>query len=245
MDLYPVTYEADYLRERNRLTTFFRLIVVIPWIVVLYVYAIALMVVVLVAWFALIILGRFPRGMYNFVGGVLRYSMRVNAFTYLQTDAWPPFGIADDPDYPVRIRFAPPAARQSRLKALFRIILIIPLAVLSYGVSFVQSGVAIVAWLTIVFRGYQPAAIHNALAWINGWSTRANAYSYLMRDEYPPVGDETEVEVAPPAPELGAGEPVADSLDAESPAPEALDPGQQSDHPTDPGDTAPEDPPRQ
>ncbi len=208
MQLYPVTYEADYARERNRLTTFFRPIVAIPWLVVAYIYGIAAGVVILIAWFALIILGRYPQGMYNFVGGVLRYSMRANAFAYLQTDAWPPFGLSDDPDYPVRIGFEPPAARQSRLKALFRLILLIPLIFVAYGIAFVQMGASLVAWMTIVFRGYQPAAVHNALAWMNGWNTRVSAYSYLMRDEYPPVGDETPVEVAPPAAPLEAGEAV-------------------------------------
>ena len=204
--MYPVTYEADYQRERNRLTTFFRLIVVIPWLIVAYIYKIAQLVVVFIAWFAILILGRFPEGMYNFVGGVLRFTQRVNGFTYLQTDEWPPFGIGEDPSYPVRVNFMPPAARQSRLKTLFRLILAIPLAVLSYAMSLALSGVAAISWLTIVFRGYQPAAIHNAIAFLMGWTTRATAYMYLMRDEYPPVGDETPVEVDPPASALPASE---------------------------------------
>jgi hypothetical protein len=197
--LYPVTYEADYQRERNRLTAFFRLLVAIPWLIVAYIYAIAQLVVVVIAWFALLILGRFPEGMYNFVGGVLRFSERVNGFAYLQTDEWPPFGIGEDPSYPIRVNFHPPAARQSRAKAFFRLILAIPLIVLSYAVSYALMGVAIISWLTIVFRGYQPAAIHNALAFLMGWNTRASAYILLMRDEYPPVGDETPVEIDPPA----------------------------------------------
>jgi hypothetical protein len=97
------------------------------------------------------------------------------------------------------VNFHPPAARQSRVKTLFRIILIIPLAVLSYAVSYALMGVAVISWLTIVFRGYQPAGIHNAIAFLMGWTTRATAYTYLMRDEYPPVGDETPVEIDPPA----------------------------------------------
>ncbi len=206
--MYPVTYEADYLRERNRLTSFFRLIVAIPWLIVAYVYLIAQLVVVIVAWFAILILGRYPEGMYNFVGGILRFTQRVNGFTYLQTDEWPPFGIGADPAYPVRVNFHPPAGRQSRLKTLFRLILVIPLAILSYPMSFLLSGIGMIAWLTIVFRGYQPAAIHNALAYVMGWQTRANAYMYLMRDEYPPVGDETPVEIDPPAGALPGNDPA-------------------------------------
>ena len=223
--MYPVTYEADYLRERNRLTTFFRLIVVIPWLIVAYIYAIAQMVVVFIAWFAILILGRFPDGMYNFVGGVLRYLERVNGFAYLQTDEWPPFGIGEDSSYPIRVNFHQPAARQSRAKAVFRLVLIIPLLVLSYAMSFALSGVAIISWLTIVFRGYQPAAVHNALAYLMGWNTRASAYMYLMRDEYPPVGDETPVEIDPPAAALETTAPAplepAPATEQQTPPPPA------------------------
>jgi len=197
--LYPVTYEADYLKERNRLTTFFRLIVAIPWLIVSYFYAIAALVVVVIAWFAILFTGRYPEGMYNFVGGVLRFTQRVNAFMYLQTDEWPSFGLKDDPNYPVRINFAPPAAKQSRAKAFFRIILVLPLLFMSYLFSLLLQGIVLVAWIAIVFRGYQPAAIHNALAYTMSWTTRFSAYAMLMRDEYPPIGDEIPVEVNPPA----------------------------------------------
>jgi hypothetical protein len=74
--------------------------------------------------------------------------------------------------------------------------------------SYALMAVATISWLTIVFRGYQPAAIHNAIAYIMGWNTRATAYMYLMRDEYPPVGDETPVEVDPPAAALQSSEPA-------------------------------------
>lgn len=228
--MYPVTYEADYQKDRNRLTTFFRLIVAIPWILVAYVYMIALTVVVLTAWFALVILGRYPQGMYDFVGGILRFYMRVTAFLTLQTDAWPPFGISDEPDYPVRINFAPPAARQSRFKAFFRIILIIPLLLMTYIFSTLQQVIALLAWVTIIFRGYQPAGVHNALAFTNSWHTRVNAYVFLMRDEYPPVGDELPVEVDPPAAALPSGEQISPAIAPPTPAaipeaPPAPDPG--------------------
>lgn len=211
--MYPVTYEADYLKERNRLTTFFRYIVAIPWLIVAYAYQIAALVVVLIAWFALVFTGRYPQGMYNFVGGVLRFSMRVNGFVSLQTDEWPSFGLKDDPAYPVRVHFAPPAAKQSRVSVFFRIVLLVPLMLMSYLVSLLLGAVTMVSWVTIVFRGYQPAAIHNGLAWALSWTTRVTAYSWLMRDEYPPVGDEIPVHVNPPAleeqPRQAAIDPVA------------------------------------
>lgn len=188
--MYPVSYEADYARERDRLTTFFRIIVAIPWLIVGYIYAIAIEVVAVIAWFAILILGRYPGGLYNFNSGGLRAIVRINAFASLQTDAWPPFGFSPDPTYPVRLQVAPRAETQSRWKALLRLILALPLFVVGYAISFVHLGAAILAWLTIVFRGYQPAGVHNALAFTNAWHARFGAYLLLLRDEYPPVGDE-------------------------------------------------------
>ena len=210
--MYPISYEADYARERNRLTTFFRLILAIPWLIVGYIYQIAASVTVLIAWFALVILGRYPQWAYDFNSGVLRYLTRYYAWVYLQTDEFPPFGIGPDPTYPVRLGVAQRAEKQSRLKALFRIVLIIPLIFLQYAINFIHLGAAFVAWLTIVFRGYQPAGIHNALAFANAWQARAFGYIMLLRDEYPPVGDEpVQVGDTRPAPPPAMGGSAAAS----------------------------------
>ncbi|MEK6277954.1 MAG: DUF4389 domain-containing protein [Actinomycetota bacterium] len=188
--MYPVTYEADFAKERNRLTTLFRLIVAIPWLIVLYIYAIGGMIVWVIAWFALLILGRYPDWAYNFMSGFLRFQTRVNAWLGLQADEWPPFGFAPDPTYPIRVQVAPKAEKQSRLKVFFRGILAIPLLFVAFGVNYIHLGAALVSWLTIVFRGYQPAGVHNALLFTNAFNARLNAYLYLLTDAYPPVGDE-------------------------------------------------------
>jgi hypothetical protein len=188
--MYPISYEADYARERNRLTTFFRIILAIPWLIVAYIYDIAVLVVAIIAWFAIVILGHYPQWAYDFNSGALRYFTRVVGWVSLQTDPFPPFGFGPDPTYPIRLQVAERAERQSRLKALFRIILVIPLIFVQYAINSIHTGAAFVAWLTIVFRGYQPAGVHNALAFVNAWHARAWGYILLLRDEYPPVGDE-------------------------------------------------------
>jgi hypothetical protein len=188
--MYPVTYEADYEREPNRLTTFFRLIVAIPWLIVAYIYAIAGFFTYIAAWFAILFTGRYPEGIYNFNSGLLRYSVRFGAFAYLQTDRFPPFGLSPDPTYPVRVQVAPRAEKQSRLKVFFRLILAIPLFIVSYAFQMLHLGAGLLAWLTIVFRGYQPAGVHNALAFTNAWYARVGGYIGLLTDAYPPVGDE-------------------------------------------------------
>jgi hypothetical protein len=214
--MYPVTYEAHYVRERNRLTTFFRPILAIPWAIVAIIYGIAVFVVVIIAWFALLILGRYPDWAYNFNSGALRYYVRFNAWAFLQTDAWPPFGFGPDPSYPLRLQVAPRGESQSRLKTLFRIILAIPLVFVTIGINYLRLGAVVVAWLTIVFRGYQPAGVHNALVFIYGWSARAWAYILLLRDEYPPVGDERSQVVDAPA--AGGPAPATPGTSAPPPA---------------------------
>lgn len=216
--MYPITYEADYARERNRLTVFFRALLSIPWWIVGLIYVIAAYFVTIVAWFALVILGRYPDWAYNFNSGFLRFNTRLNAWFYLQVDQWPPFGFAPDPTYPARVEIAPRAEKQSRLKVFFRWILAFPLVfVWQAGIIVLHQGAAVVAWLTIVFRGYQPAGVHNALAFAIAFQTRLVAYALLlMRDEYPPVGDEpTQVgDVRTPAPAAPPPEPPASARPA-------------------------------
>ena len=68
----------------------------------------------------------------------IRFAVRVYAWVYLQTDDWPPFGLGDDPTYPIRVNIAAAAERQSRLKALFRLILALPMLIVSYAVNYIH-----------------------------------------------------------------------------------------------------------
>jgi len=96
---YPVTFEVDYVERRNRLTTFFRLLLVIPVAIVLYVFGIVAGIAVLIAWFAIVITGRYPQGLYDFVADFNRFLARVTAYAVLLSDPYPPFSGADDPRY--------------------------------------------------------------------------------------------------------------------------------------------------
>jgi uncharacterized protein DUF4389 len=204
--MYPITYEADLNPTPSRGTTFFRLLLAIPWLIVAVFWGLLFAFTHLFAWVALIILGRYPEWLYNFNAGVVRFSIRVTAWLYLQTDEWPPFGLSDDPNYPIRVNVpAVPPERQSRLKALFRLILALPVAiVLSYGTSYIQLLAGLVAWLTIVFRGYLPEGLFNMMSFINGFHTRVLAYIAFLTDSYPPIGIEkgkgADGVVVPPTP---------------------------------------------
>jgi Domain of unknown function (DUF4389) len=186
---YPVTFQADYVEKRSRLTTFFRLVLVIPHVIVLAFYAIAAGVVVIIAWFALVFTGRWPRGMYDFVAGFFRYGTAVHGYFYLLTDEYPPFG-SDVDSYPVRLNVAPPQDEYSRLKVLFRIILAIPPYIIAYAMNIVMQVGAFLAWFAIVVLGRQPKGLQDMIVLGMSYQQRAYAYMALLAEDWPPFTDE-------------------------------------------------------
>ena len=79
------------LTDRNRVTVGFRLILVIPHVIVLVLLGIAAAVVVLIAFFAVLFTGRWPEGLREFVLNVQRWYLRVQTYFLLLTDEYPPF----------------------------------------------------------------------------------------------------------------------------------------------------------
>ena len=104
-DRYPATDEQqavhlDYVypdatRDLNRWLPLVKWLLVIPHFIVLFFLWIAAIVVVIIAWFAILFTGRYPRGMFDFVEGVIRWGQRVIAYAFLLvTDRYPPFRLA-------------------------------------------------------------------------------------------------------------------------------------------------------
>ena len=81
------------LENRNRLTVFFRLFMMIPILIFTYIIFIGVMVVAFVAWFAVIITGQYPAGMRNFVIKGMRLGQRLYGYGFLLTDEYPPFSL--------------------------------------------------------------------------------------------------------------------------------------------------------
>jgi Domain of unknown function (DUF4389) len=187
---YPVTFEADYVERRNRLTAFFRLILVIPVAIVLYVYGILATVAVIFAWFAIVITARFPKGLYDFVAGFTRFITRVTAYGALLCDPYPPFWGSPDPAYPVRMEFDGPLERYSRLKTFFRIILAIPIVILRYVMGLLLEIGAVAAWFIILITGKLPRGLFDLMVLANSYTARSDAYIYLLTETYPPFQDE-------------------------------------------------------
>ena len=104
-DHYPSTDEhqsvhldypyPDAQRELNRWLPLVKWFLAIPHYVVLFFLEIAALVVVIVAWFAILFTGRYPRGLFDFVVGVIRWHNRVVAYAFiLVTDRYPPFRLS-------------------------------------------------------------------------------------------------------------------------------------------------------
>lgn len=85
----PLTTSIENEVPANRLTCALRLIWAIPAIIISAIIGIGLFFVVIVSWFAIVITGKHPRGMWDFVLRGLRYSLQTNAYTYLMTDTYP------------------------------------------------------------------------------------------------------------------------------------------------------------
>jgi Domain of unknown function (DUF4389) len=185
--MYPIAFALDHEAEdRNRLTAFFRGIVVIPWQIVAYLWGIAAGVVTFIAWFALVFTGRYPQGMYDFNAKYLRMYTRTNGFYYLATDAWPPFHGDPDDSYPLRLGIAPPKEEYSRMKVLFRLIIGIPVYFLALIQGLIALVVTIIAWFAILFTGRFSEGLYNPLRSALAYTTRASAYFLLMTEDYPP-----------------------------------------------------------
>src|SRR3954451_19526887 len=106
MSTYPVVYTQDPPETRNRLTVFFRLFCAIPHMIWACIYAIAFLVVVVLAWFAIVFTGRWPAALYEFAAGFLRFAARFSAYFILIVDVYPPFDGGEHPEYPVQFHIA-------------------------------------------------------------------------------------------------------------------------------------------
>jgi hypothetical protein len=207
-----VTFKADYVEKRSRLTTFFRVLLAIPHIIFLYFYGLAAGVVVIISWFALLFTGRYPLGMYDFVAGSLRYSTRVYGYLWLLNDEYPPFSGSAAIEAPVDLIIGPPKAENSRLKVLFRIILAIPVLIIHYAMQIVAQLGAVIAWFAIVLLGRQPKGLQDMIALGTSYQQRAYAYLALITEDWPPFTDDTtggRVEAAPAFGALAASPPAA------------------------------------
>jgi len=91
---YPVTFEVEYSENLSRWMIFVKWLLAIPHIIILVFLYVAALVVWVIVWFAILFTGRFPRGLFDFLVGVNRWGLRVNAYAFLLLrDDYPPFSL--------------------------------------------------------------------------------------------------------------------------------------------------------
>ncbi len=204
MSAYPVLYQAEYIEERSRLSVFFRIFLIIPHVIVGYLLGIAAIFTGFAAWVVVSVSGKYPQGLYDFNANIVRWIGRLNAFAYLQVDAFPPFGFEDTADYPVRVQFAGPLPQYSRLKAFFRLIIGIPVMIVAYALQIVYAFCALAAWFVAVITGKLPKGLFDGLDLGLAYQTKTTAYLFLLTETYPPFSNEN-----PELTEGGSGDNLA------------------------------------
>jgi uncharacterized protein DUF4389 len=204
----PLRLEGDLDPKLSRWLPLVKWVLVIPhWIVLAFLW-IGFFFTSVVAFFAILFTARYPRGLFDFGVGVLRWTWRVGFYSYsaLGTDRYPPFSLEDDPSYPARLNVAYPEKPLSRGLVLVKWwLLAIPhyvvVAIFAGGGwgewsgagawAYVASGglIGVLVCFTgifLLFTGRYLSAVYDFLLGMNRWVFRVAAYVTLMTDTYPP-----------------------------------------------------------
>ena len=230
---YPVRIEGRLDPALSRWQWLVKWLLAIPHFVVLALLWVAFSLLTVVAGFAILFTGRYPRGIFDFNVGVLRWTWRVSYYctTVLGTDRYPPFSLAPA-DYPATLDVAYPERLSRGLVLVKWWLLAIPhyliVAILSGNVlswTFGDGGdrtqvslgggligvLVAVAAVLLLFTGRYHAGLFDVVMGLNRWVYRVTAYAALMTDAYPPFRLDTGGQEPP---DVGAAGPPA------SPAPQ-------------------------
>ena len=205
---YPVRVDASLDEHLSRWLWLVKWVLAIPHFVVLAFLWLAFVVLSVVAFFAILFTGRYPRAIFDFNVGVLRWTWRVQYYTYsaLGTDKYPPFALQSDPAYPADLTVAYPERLSRGLVLVKWWLLAIPHYIVVglfagggiFGLSEVSrhsdgwtSGgligiLVLIAAVILLFTGRYPESIFSFVLGMNRWVLRVAAYAALMTDEYPP-----------------------------------------------------------
>jgi hypothetical protein len=219
-DAAAIRVDAELDHPLSRWLWLVKWLLALPHYLILALLSVAYLVLSVVALIAILFTGRFPRWIFDFNVGVLRWGWRVSYYSYgaLGTDRYPPFTLAEVPDYPARVT-VPYPGELSRLLAFFKWwLLAIPqyliVAVLLggghwIGLEFGLIGILVlVAGFALAFTDRYPPALFDLVTGLNRWVLRVVAYASLMTDRYPPFRlDQGGREPAPPLAAGGTPEP--------------------------------------
>ncbi|KPK62649.1 hypothetical protein AMJ83_10300 [candidate division WOR_3 bacterium SM23_42] len=194
--LYPVSIRGELTHPPSRGWWLLKWLLALPHYIILAFLWIAFVVVCIIAFFAILFTSKYPRGLFNFNLGVLRWTWRVGFYSYstLGTDKYPPFSLKPDDDYPADLEIAYPEKLSRGLVLVKWWLLAIPhyivIAFLQGGAGESRGGLvfilAIFAAISLLFTGKYPEDIFKLVVGMNRWTYRVAAYASLMTDEYPP-----------------------------------------------------------
>jgi hypothetical protein len=168
--------------NRTRLTVFFRLLLVIPHVIVLYVWGIVAFIAGVIAWFAALFTGRVPEGLHNFIAAYFRYSTHVFGYLLLLADPWPSFSPSDPYPFDARIEGPRP---QGRLGVFFRCIVAIPALILASVFRSVNQVIAVLGWFYALATGRMSKGMRDLSAWLFRFELQTYGYLFLLTDRYP------------------------------------------------------------
>lgn len=204
---YPLRLTGELSPRLNRGLWLVKWLLAIPHFVVLFVLWVGLAVVSVVAFFAIIFTGRYPRALFGYTAGVLRWSWRVGFYSHsaLGTDRYPPFTLRDVPDYPARLEIDYPESLSRGLVLVKWWLLALPhyliVAVFTGGAWSAWTGngrdwiwssggliglLVLFAGVVLLFTGRYPKSLYDFVLGMNRWVFRVAAYAALMTDAYPP-----------------------------------------------------------
>jgi Domain of unknown function (DUF4389) len=204
---YPLQLTGEPAPRLSRGLWLVKWLLAIPHFIVLFFLGIAFAGVSVIAFFAILFTGRYPRALFDFNVGVLRWSWRVGFYSYsaLGTDKYPPFTLKDAPDYPARLQVDYPESLSRGLVLIKWWLLALPqylvVAVFAGGgwAAWTEAGsrwlwssggligmLVIFAGVTLLFTGRYPRSLYDFVLGLNRWVFRVAAYASLMTDEYPP-----------------------------------------------------------